>query len=130
MKRLAVVSMITLLALSMVFSTGVKEMVENGTLVLPGTEESVVVEEEKAPVEEVKAPIEGMKELIVLNNAFDGLELSKQVYNAKEWHKCYSLKEIVEDNFWFIPSPDDEAVTVAFTDFYEDKETAKTFMSN
>ena len=39
MKRLAVVSMITLLALSMVFSTGVKEMVENGTLVLPGTEE-------------------------------------------------------------------------------------------
>ena len=104
-------------------------MVENGTLVLPGTEETVVVEEEKAPVEEVKAPIEGMKELIVLNNAFDGLELSKQVYNAKEWHKCYSLKEIVEDNFWFVPSPDDEAVTVAFTDFYEDKETAKTFMS-
>ena len=122
MKRLAVVSMITLLALSMVFSTGVKEMVENGTLVLPGTEESVIVEE-------VKAPVEGMKELIVLNNAFDGLELSKQVYNAKEWHKCYSLKEIVEDNFWFVPSPDDEAVTVAFTDFYEDKETAKTFMS-
>ncbi|MCI7455625.1 MAG: hypothetical protein MSA93_10035, partial [Spirochaetales bacterium] len=122
MKRLAVVSMITLLALSMVFSTGVKEMVENGTLVLPGTEESVAVEE-------VKAPVEGMKELIVLNNAFDGLELSKQVYNAKEWHKCYSLKEIVEDNFWFVPSPDDEAVTVAFTDFYEDKETAKTFMS-
>ena len=122
MKRLAVISMITLLALSMVFSTGVKEMVENGTLVLPGTEESVIVEE-------VKAPVEGMKELIVLNNAFDGLELSKQVYNAKEWHKCYSLKEIVEDNFWFIPSPDDEAVTVAFTDFYEDKETAKTFMS-
>ena len=78
-------------------------MVENGTLVLPGTEETVVVEE-------VKAPIEGMKELIVLNNAFEGLELSKQVYNAKEWHKCYSLKEIVEDNFWFIPSPDDEAV--------------------
>ena len=129
MKRLAVVSMITLFALSMVFSTGVKEMVENGTLVLPGTEETVVVEEVKAPVEEVKAPIEGMKELIVLNNAFDGLELSKQVYNAKEWHKCYSLKEIVEDNFWFVPSPDDEAVTVAFTDFYEDKETAKTFMS-
>ena len=56
MKRLAVISMITLLALSMVFSTGVKEMVENGTLVLPGTEESVAVEE-------VKAPVEGMKEL-------------------------------------------------------------------
>ena len=121
MKKLAVISMIFLFALSFIFSTGVKEMVENGTLVLPATEEVVA--------EEVKAPIEGMKELIILNNAFDGLEMSKQVYNAKQWHKCYSLKEIVEDNFWFIPSPDDEAVTVAFTDFYEDRETAKTFMS-
>ena len=126
MKKLAVISMVFLFALSFVFSTGVKEMVENGTLVLPGTEEAAV---EEVVVEEVKAPIEGMKELIVLNNAFEGLELSKQVYNAKEWHKCYSLKEIVEDNFWFIPSPDDEAVTVAFTDFYEDRETAKSFMS-
>ena len=126
MKKLAVISMIFLFALSFVFSTGVKEMVENGTLVLPDTEEAAV---EEVVIEEVKAPIEGMKELIVLNNAFEGLELSKQVYNAKEWHKCYSLKEIVEDNFWFIPSPDDEAVTVAFTDFYEDRETAKSFMS-
>ena len=126
MKKLAVISMVFLFALSFVFSTGVKEMVENGTLVLPDTEEAAV---EEVVVEEVKAPIEGMKELIVLNNAFEGLELSKQVYNAKEWHKCYSLKEIVEDNFWFIPSPDDEAVTVAFTDFYEDRETAKSFMS-
>ena len=126
MKKLAVISMIFLFALSFVFSTGVKEMVENGTLVLPGAEVTPV---EEVVVEEVKAPIEGMKELIVLNNAFEGLELSKQVYNAKEWHKCYSLKEIVEDNFWFIPSPDDEAVTVAFTDFYEDRETAKSFMS-
>ena len=126
MKKLAVISMIFLFALSFVFSTGVKEMVENGTLVLPGAEETPV---EEVVVEEVKAPIEGMKELIVLNNAFEGLELSKQVYNAKEWHKCYSLKEIVEDNFWFIPSPEDEAVTVAFTDFYEDRETAKSFMS-
>ena len=126
MKKLAVISMVFLFALSFVFSTGVKEMVENGTLVLPGTEEAAV---EEVVIEEVKAPIEGMKELIVLNNAFEGLELSKQVYNAKEWHKCYSLKEIVEDNFWFIPSPEDEAVTVAFTDFYEDRETAKSFMS-
>ena len=126
MKKLAVISMVFLFALSFVFSTGVKEMVENGTLVLPGAEVTPV---EEVVVEEVKAPIEGMKELIVLNNAFEGLELSKQVYNAKEWHKCYSLKEIVEDNFWFIPSPDDEAVTVAFTDFYEDRETAKSFMS-
>ena len=126
MKKLAVISMIFLFALSFVFSTGVKEMVENGTLVLPSTEEAAV---EEVVVEEVKAPIEGMKELIVLNNAFEGLELSKQVYNAKEWHKCYSLKEIVEDNFWFIPSSEDEAVTVAFTDFYEDRETAKSFMS-
>ena len=126
MKKLAVISMVFLFALSFVFSTGVKEMVENGTLVLPDTEEAAV---EEVVIEEVKAPIEGMKELIVLNNAFEGLELSKQVYNAKEWHKCYSLKEIVEDNFWFIPSPEDEAVTVAFTDFYEDRETAKSFMS-
>lgn len=123
MKKLAVISMIFLFALSFVFSTGVKEMVENGSLVLP------VVEEETVQEEEVKAPIEGMKELIILNNAFDGLELSKQVYNAKEWHKCYSLAEIVEANFWFMPADDDEAVTVAFTDFYEDRETAKTFMS-
>ncbi|MCI7607059.1 MAG: hypothetical protein MSS69_09950 [Spirochaetales bacterium] len=123
MKKLAVISMIFLFALSFVFSTGVKEMVENGSLVLP------VVEEETVQEEEVKAPIEGMKELIILNNAFDGLELSKQVYNAKEWHKCYSLAEIVEANFWFMPADDDDAVTVAFTDFYEDRETAKTFMS-
>lgn len=123
MKKLAVISMIFLFALSFVFSTGVKEMVENGSLVLP------VVEEETVQKEEVKAPIEGMKELIILNNAFDGLELSKQVYNAKEWHKCYSLAEIVEANFWFMPADDDDAVTVAFTDFYEDRETAKTFMS-
>ena len=84
---------------------------------------------EEPVAEPVKAPVEGMKKLIVLNNAFDGLELSKQVYNAKEWHKCYSLGEIVKDNFWFQPQEDSDAATVAFTDFYEDRETAKTFMS-
>ena len=127
MKKLATISLIFLLVLSSVFSTGVKELVESGKMIIPGYELSKT--EEVEVVEEVKAPIEGMKELIVLNNAFEGLELSKQVYNAKEWHKCYSLSEIVSDNFWFIPSPDDEAVTVAFTDFYEDRETAKSFMS-
>ena len=125
MKKLALVTIIFLFVLSSVFSTGVKELVESGKMDIPGY---VLVSEEDT-VEEVKAPIEGMKELIILNNAFEGLELSKQVYNAKEWHKCYSLSEIINDNFWFIPSPDDEAVTVAFTDFYEDKETAKSFMS-
>ena len=55
MKKLAVISMIFLFALSFVFSTGVKEMVENGTLVLPGAEVTPV---EEVVVEEVKAPIE------------------------------------------------------------------------
>jgi len=62
----------------------------------------------------------GMQRIIILNNAFDGLELSSQCYNAKEYHKAYSLGEIIDDNFWFTPAADAKADTVAFTDFYTD----------
>ncbi|MGN1164251.1 MAG: hypothetical protein ACI4S4_05510, partial [Candidatus Ornithospirochaeta sp.] len=123
MKKIAVLSIVFLFVCGSIFATGAMETLGRETLSLLFAEEAA---EEVAP-EPVKAPVEGMKKLIVLNNAFDGLELSKQVYNAKEWHKCYSLGEIIADNFWFQPEDDAEAVTVAFTDFYEDKETAKTF---
>lgn len=108
MKKLLVISMIVLFVVSSVFANGVIEHFENEKL--------------------NAAPIEGVKEVVVLNNAFDGLSMSNQVYNAKEYHKSYSLAEIVKDNFWFQPEADTEAVTVAYTDFYEDKDTAASFM--
>lgn len=69
------------------------------------------------PVEEVT----GVKNLVILNNAFDGLETSSQCYNAKEWHKAYSLGEFIDDNFWFTPADDTTVLTVAYTDFYTDE---------
>ena len=47
---------------------------------------------------------QGMKKIVILNNAFAGLEETRQCYNAKEWHKSYSLGEIIDANLWFVPS--------------------------
>lgn len=66
---------------------------------------------------EVEKP-KGISKLVILNNALDGLNMTDQCYNAKEYHKAYSLSEIMDDNLWFASS--DDVVTVAFADLYED----------
>lgn len=71
--------------------------------------------------------VTGLKRLIVMNNAFEGLETSSQCYNAKEYHKAYSLGEIIEDNFWFTPAEDTTVLTVAYTDFYTDECALSSF---
>lgn len=70
---------------------------------------------------------EGMKKIIILNNAFEGLEESRQCYNAKEWHKSYSLGQIIDDNLWFTPSDDAIVSTVAYADLYTDTCDLATF---
>lgn len=63
----------------------------------------------------------GVQRLLVMNNAFEGLETSSQCYNAKEWHKAYSIGELIDANFWFAPAEDTTVLTVAYTDFYTDE---------
>jgi len=70
---------------------------------------------------------EGMKKIIILNNAFEGLEESRQCYNAKEWHKSYSLGQIIDDNLWFTPADDAIVSTVAYADLYTDTCDLATF---
>jgi len=70
---------------------------------------------------------EGMKKIIILNNAFEGLEESRQCYNAKEWHKSYSLGQIIDDNLWFTPSDSTIVSTVAYADLYTDTCDLATF---
>ena len=70
---------------------------------------------------------EGMKKIIILNNAFEGLEASRQCYNAKEWHKSYSLGQIIDDNLWFTPADDTIVSTVAYADLYTDTCDLATF---
>ena len=70
---------------------------------------------------------EGMKKIIILNNAFEGLEASRQCYNAKEWHKSYSLGQIIDDNLWFTPADDAIVSTVAYADLYTDTCDLATF---
>lgn len=77
--------------------------------------------------EEPAPELEGMKRLIVMNNAFDGLAMSDQCYNAKEYHKAYSLGEIIDQNFWFAPAENTTVYTVAYTDFYADECDLATF---
>ena len=69
----------------------------------------------------------GMSKIIILNNAFEGLEASRQCYNAKEWHKAYSLGEIIDKNLWFTPSDDSIVSTVAYADLYTDTCDLATF---
>ena len=69
----------------------------------------------------------GMSKIIILNNAFEGLEATRQCYNAKEWHKAYSLGEIIDKNLWFTPSDDSIVSTVAYADLYTDTCDLATF---
>ena len=69
----------------------------------------------------------GMSKIIILNNAFEGLEASRQCYNAKEWHKAYSLGEIIDKNLWFTPSDDSFVSTAAYADLYTDTCDLATF---
>ena len=69
----------------------------------------------------------GMNRIIILNNAFEGLEATRQCYNAKEWHKAYSLGEIIDNNLWFTPSDDAIVSTVAYADLYTDTCDLATF---
>lgn len=69
----------------------------------------------------------GMQKVIILNSAFDGLEMTDQCFNAKEYHKAYNLGEIIDANFWFTPDSGASAETVAFTDFYTDSTSLKIF---
>lgn len=70
---------------------------------------------------------EGMQRIIILNNSFEGLEATSQCYNAKEWHKCYNLGELVDQNLWFTPSDDTLVPTVAYGDSYTDTTTLAVF---
>ncbi len=70
---------------------------------------------------------EGMNRIIILNNAFDGLEETRQCYNAKEWHKSYNLGEIIDANLWFTPADNAEVTVVAYADLYSDVCDLKTF---
>ena len=75
----------------------------------------------------IKENPEGMKRIIILNNAFEGLESTRQCYNAKEWHKSYNLGEIIDRNLWFTPADDATVKTVAYADLYEDTCNLATF---
>jgi hypothetical protein len=70
---------------------------------------------------------EGMKRVIILNNAFEGLEETRQCYNAKEWHKSYNLGEIIDANFWFTPADDATVTVMAYADLYTDTCDLATF---
>lgn len=59
-------------------------------------------------------------QVVILNNALPQLETSYQCYNAKEWHKAYSMKEIVESNFWYQPTDDTKTFTGKANDTYVD----------
>lgn len=60
---------------------------------------------------------ETVNRLILLNNAFDGMETSKQRYNAY-WLNCWNFGEVAAANFWFPPAADEKASVTAYTDYY------------
>lgn len=121
MKKIFAVLIIAIIAVSSVFASGVIAGINYPVVTMGPT----VLE---APVEPVApAPIVGMQKIVILNNAFDGLALSSQCYNAKEYHKCYNLGEIMDANLVFVPADDANADTVAFTDFYTDTTSVAEF---
>ena len=75
----------------------------------------------------IKENPEGMKRIIILNNAFEGLEATRQCYNAKEWHKSYNMGEIIDRNLWFTPSDDIEVSAVHIGDAYRNITTLGVF---
>ena len=75
----------------------------------------------------IKENPEGMKRIIILNNSFEGLEETRQCYNAKEWHKSYNMGEIIDRNLWFTPSDDIEVSAVHIGDAYRNITTLGVF---
>lgn len=75
----------------------------------------------------IKENPEGMKRIIILNNSFEGLEATRQCYNAKEWHKSYNMGEIIDRNLWFTPSDDIEVSAVHIGDAYRNITTLGVF---
>ena len=75
----------------------------------------------------IKENPEGMKRIIILNNAFEGLEATRQCYNAKEWHKSYNMGEIIDRNLWFTPADDIEVSAVHIGDAYRNITTLGVF---
>lgn len=130
MKKLLAVLLAALMILS-VAACGAKpntNTAESEVQEGPTTQEESTAQEESEVQESTEAEeLTGMLRVIMLNNAFEGLETSKQCYNAKEYHKCYNLGEMIDDNFWFVPAEDTEVQTVAYTDFYSDVCDLETF---
>ena len=58
-----------------------------------------------APVatEPAKKEVHGPMTVYPFSGALKGQKAVDQCYNAREWKKGYSLKEIVEENFWWQP---------------------------
>lgn len=119
MKRTLSLILVMLLAISLAACTQEKpvEVTPTEAPVEEAPTAEPVVENEPTAV----PTVEGMQRIHVLNNAFTGLTESSQCYNAKEWHKAYSLGEFVANNFWFTPAEDGVAYTTAYTDFYTDE---------
>ena len=75
----------------------------------------------------IKENPEGMKRIIILNNAFEGLEATRQCYNAKEWHKSYNMGEIIDRNLWFTPAEDTSVSAAMIGDPYRDAKPLSVF---
>ena len=75
----------------------------------------------------IKENPEGMSRVIILNNSFEGLEATRQCYNAKEWHKSYNMGEIIDRNLWFTPADDIEVSAVHIGDAYRNITTLGVF---
>ena len=80
----------------------------------------------EAPTEPPK-PLSDMARVIILNNAFEGLDMSSQCYNAEAYFPSYKLGELVEENFWFLPEDETTTFTTAYTDGYTGELDYKTF---
>ena len=75
----------------------------------------------------IKENPEGMTRIIILNNSFEGLEATRQCYNAKEWHKSYNFGELMDRNLWFTPAEDLEVSAVHIGDAYRNITTLAVF---
>ena len=83
-----------------------------------GTVQEAIVEEPvvEEPVVEEPAPV-ATDTIVILNNALPLLETSSQCYNATAWVDAYSMKDIIETNFWFQPKADTLCVSAQISDF-------------
>ncbi|MDD7201433.1 MAG: hypothetical protein SPF89_05105 [Sphaerochaetaceae bacterium] len=75
-----------------------------------------------APAPEVpaKKEVRGPATVYPIASAFQGQDAVDQCYNAREWKKGFSLKEIVEDNFWWQPGAETVFSTGTLGDPYLD----------